>query len=340
MKRNLLIQSITGLGLTIILHAADFGTVPDPYTGNWSGTLTAGDRQEPLHATVVASKARFEVTLRSKPGPREKAIVVLTGNLEKDRLVLQPSAAAGETNTDAQWSGQADGNQFTGTIAGRETGTFSLNKVPFQPSATLGEKAPSGATVLFDGSSLEAWETRKEPAAPIQWIVKDTGALEVVSLRDGKKNKQDLKTKAVFGDYRLHLEFKLAHKPEASGQSRSNSGIFHLGIHETQILDSFGQYGRNNDCGGIYKFREPDSNAGYPAGLWQTYDIEVKAPRIDEGGKKTADARMTVRLNGVLVHDDVALPAAESKESAKGPIILQDHGNPVQFRNIWVVESD
>jgi hypothetical protein len=213
-----------------------------------------------------------------------------------------------------------------------------LKKVPFQPSETLGEKAPSGAVVLFDGGDLQAWEPRKQPEDAIQWKITDEGALEVVSHRDGKKVKQDLKTKELFGDYRLHLEFNLVHKPQSTGQGRSNSGIFHHGVYETQILDSFGLYGRNNDCGGIYKAREPDCNAGYPGGLWQTYDIEVKAPRFDDNGRKTAEARMTVRLNGILIHDDVAVSKG-GQEPARGPIILQDHGNPVRFRNIWAVKQ-
>jgi hypothetical protein len=163
--------------------------------------------------------------------------------------------------------------------------------------------------------------------------------LEVVSARAGKRHKQDLTTKVTFSDYHLHLEFKLTHKPEATGQARSNSGVIHLGLYETQILDSFGLYGRDDECGGIYKIREPDRNVGYPAGLWQTYDIDFTAPRFDAAGKKTADARMTVRLNGIPVHQDVAVPkpTAGGKETAQGPIVLQDHGNPVQFRNIWVM---
>jgi Domain of Unknown Function (DUF1080) len=206
----------------------------------------------------------------------------------------------------------------------------------------LGEKAAVGATILFDGTHLKAWESKQTPQDSIQWIITEAGALEVISQRDGKKTKQDLQTKDSFGDYRLHLEFKLAHKPEATGQGRSNSGIIHLGIYETQILDSFGLYGADNECGAIYKLREPDHNAGYPAGLWQTYDIKFKAPRFSPEGNKTTDARMTVRLNGIMIHNDVAVPkpTGGGKETARGSIVLQDHGNPVQFRNIWVVKFD
>lgn len=338
--------------LTVGLRAADFGTVPDPYVGNWSGTLSINGGNEPLHATVIAYKQRYEVTLRTTPDARKAALVVLNGRTQGDHLVLEPAlhpthsggpavAASGGATDEAraQWQGRANDHELTGTIAGRETGKFILQKIPFRPSATLGAEAPAGAEVLFAGNHLNAWEPRRVPGEPIQWLVTSSGALEVVSEAAGKRTKQDLKTKGSFGDYHLHVEFKLVHKPEATGQARSNSGVIHLGLYETQILDSFGLYGRDNECGGIYKIREPDSNAGYPAGLWQTYDIDFQAPRFDGAGTKTADARMTVRLNGILIHRDVAVPkpTAGGKEAARGPIVLQDHGNPVQFRNIWVV---
>ncbi len=338
--------------LTRILPAAEFGTVPDPYTGNWSGTVKSNAKESPVHATVIAYRNRYEVTFRAEPDPRKPAFVVFSGKVQMDKLVLEQDQSAKPTdatttqsempNKAKQWSGQAIGKELKGTIAGSETGTFSLQKIPFQPSPTLGEKAAVGAVILFDGTHLKAWESKQATKDSIQWIVTAAGALEVVSQRDGKKTKQDLRTKDDFGDYRLHLEFKLAHKPEATGQGRSNSGIIHLGVYETQILDSFGLYGRDNECGGIYKTREPDRNAGYPAGLWQTYDIAFKAPRFSSEGIKIADARMTVRLNGLLIHNDVAVPkpTGGGKETARGPIVLQDHGNPVQFRNIWVVKLD
>jgi hypothetical protein len=340
-----------GLSLVSILPAAEFGAVPDPYTGNWAGTLKSNAKEAPVHATVIAYKNRYEVTLRAEPDTRKPAIVVLNGTVQMDKLVLaqalNPDASGAlpvQQNEGAssavRWNGQAKGDEMTGTFAEGGTSAFSLKRIPFQPSPSLGDKAPIGALVLFDGKHLNAWESKTASADAIQWIVAKSGALEVVSQRDGKRNKQDLRTKEDFGDYRLHLEFKLAYKPEATGQGRSNSGVIHLGIYETQILDSFGLYGRGNECGGIYKTREPDRNVGYPAGLWQTYDIEFKAPRFSAEGKKTADARMSVRLNGVLIHNDVTVPnpTGSGKETARGPIVLQDHGNPVQFRNIWVVK--
>ncbi len=335
------------------LSAADFGTVPDPYVGNWSGTLSAHGREEPIHATIIAYKSRYEITLRTEPNPRKEALVILGGTIHANQLLLDPALSRPQSQgrvgsgrsaaaEGVRWQGQANSQDLTGTFAGPATGSFALKKIPLLPSPTLGAEAPAGAEVLLAGSNLNAWESRRASAEPIQWSITKSGALEVVSESAGIRNKQDLKTKGSFVDYRLHLEFKLAHKPEATGQGRSNSGVIHLGQYETQILDSFGLYGRDNDCGGIYKIREPDSNAAYPAGLWQTYDFDFTAPRFDAAGTKTADARITVRLNGILVHRDVAIPkpTAGGKETARGPIVLQDHGNPVQFRNIWVVRMN
>lgn len=338
-----------GLSLTLVLRAADFGTLPDPYTGNWAGTLKTDAKTQPVHATVIAYKNHYEVTFRAEADPRKAALMVFHGTARPDKMVLTAVPNPGPTPTAPSDGlspvtkpvrGQATDTTMTGNLTGGEPGEFSLKKVPFAPSPTLGEKAPAGAVSLFDGTRLDAWEAKQSPADAIQWRVTDSAALEVVSQREGKRYKQDLRTKDSFGDYRLHLEFKLAHKPEATGQGRSNSGILHHGVYETQILDSFGLYGRDNECGGIYKTREPDRNAGYPAGLWQTYDINFRAPRFSPEGIKTADARMTVRLNGLIIHPDVVVPqpTAGGKEAARGPIVLQDHGNPVQFRNIWVVQ--
>ncbi len=327
----------------------DFGTLPDPFSGRWEGVRQTTDKTAPLHATVIASKDGYEVTLRAIDDPRSEAIVHFNGTTDHDILHLAPTLSLDRSEViEVQdkgvlintllWSGVGQGERLTGTFRGGAVGQFELTKRAFVPSVTLGLAAPAGATVLFDGTDLAAWEDRRRPEEAIQWIITPGGGLEVVSHRDGKRNKQDLQSKEIFGDYRMHLEFKLAYKPAATGQGRSNSGIFHLGYYETQILDSFGLYGRDNECGGIYKTREPDSNAAYPAGLWQTYDIEVQAPRFNRQGKKTANARLTVRLNGVLVHDDVEVPkpTAGGQEGPTGPIVLQDHGNPVEFRNIWV----
>lgn len=335
------------------LTAADFGALPDPYTGNWEGTRSIEGRSEAYYATIIRYKQGYEVSFRSDPNPRTKPEVVVMATVEGGELVLPPTLGLErskvlEVQDDgvlvkaSVWQGQISDHRFSGTSRGSLNGPFSMERQAFEASPTLGEKAPSDAVVLFDGSNLDAWESSKAPGDEIQWLIGNDRLLEVVSKLDGQKRKQDIRTKALFRDYKLHLEFKLPYKPTATGQGRANSGIFHLGLYETQILDSFGLWGRDNECGGIYKIREPDSNEGYPPGLWQTYDIEMKAPRFDASGEKVANARITVFLNGKLIHDAVELPNStwggynKGKESSSGPIILQDHGNPVQYRNIWI----
>ncbi len=195
-------------------------------------------------------------------------------------------------------------------------------------SPSLGKKPPVGAVVLFDGSeeSLQQhWSGGK--------VTKD-GLLQ-----------QGVRSKDAFQDFTLHLEFRTPYKPTARGQQRGNSGVYYQGRYETQVLDSFGLEGKMNESGGIYSISHPSLNMCLPPLQWQTYDADFTAARFDASGKKTANARLTVRLNGVIVQQDVALPhattAAPIKEGPEpGPIYLQDHKNPVVYRNIWVLPRD
>ncbi len=195
-------------------------------------------------------------------------------------------------------------------------------------SPTLGATAPSDAVILFDGTeaSLSKWQSGAKRSAE-GWLMPG------VTTRD------------TFRDYTLHVEFQTPFMPKASGQARGNSGVYHQGRYETQILDSFGLEGKNNEAGGIYEVRDPDINMCLPPLSWQTYDVDFTAARFDASGKKISDARLTVRLNGVVVQNDVRVPkptraAPLPETSAAGPIYLQDHGNPVRFRNIWLVPRD
>jgi hypothetical protein len=162
-------------------------------------------------------------------------------------------------------------------------------------------------------------------------------------VENGLLPNSDITTKQKFGDYKLHLEFRTPYKPYARGQQRGNSGVYHQGRYETQVLDSFGLEGRQNECGGIYSIADSRINMCFPPLTWQTYDVDFTAARFNNSGKLKKPARMTIRLNGVVVHKDQELPKTTTAAPVKqitadpGPIFIQHHGNPVYYRNIWIV---
>ncbi|MEV0158324.1 family 16 glycoside hydrolase [Micromonospora sp. NPDC050686] len=195
---------------------------------------------------------------------------------------------------------------------------------------------PHGERItLFDGGELTEWQHTdgREP----EWTVAN-GAMTV---RNG-----DLRTVDAFGDFRLHVEFNLPlYPPDVTGQARANSGVYLQDRYEIQVLDSFGiDPPKTNDAAAIYTQKAPDVNAALPPETWQTYDITYRQARYDAAGRKVANPRVTVVWNGVTVHDDVEIlgPTGGSRPEgpATGAIRLQDHGNPVQYRDIWIEPLD
>ena len=198
--------------------------------------------------------------------------------------------------------------------------------------------APKGALVLFDGSDLSKWVNRKDGRSA-GWKVQG-GHVEVVP------GNGDILTRETFTDYQLHIEFWLPYMPEATGQGRANSGVYNQGRIEVQVLDSYGNPPRDNEIGGIYRVATPLRNAAKRPERWQSYDIAYRAPRIGSDGKQAEKGRITVLLNGVMIHNNAAfdaqtttagLPPEGNDYSKPGPILLQDHGNRVRYRNIWIL---
>ncbi len=212
------------------------------------------------------------------------------------------------------------------TLLGDDGAKLHLKKT-LRESPSLGQKPPPNAIVLFDGTGKDEWiGGRVDPKTKLLHT-------------DGK----DVRSKRKFNDYVLHLEFLLPYRPTARGQARGNSGLYQIDMYENQILDSFGLEGLDNECGGIYSIKHSLVNACLPPLSWQSYDVDFKNAKLSEG-KKTSNARITVKLNGILIHDGFEIPnktggARSEPEGTPGPIKLQGHNNPLQFRNIWIVEN-
>ena len=194
-------------------------------------------------------------------------------------------------------------------------------------SPTIDAKPPEGVVVLFG-----------KPGDEANWV-----GGKLVELSDGKFLNTGIKSKQAFGSFTAHVEFRLPWMPNSRGQGRGNSGVYLQDRYEVQVLDSFGLKGENNECGGVYTQYKPLVNMCYPPMVWQTYDIDFTQAEFDADGKKTKPARLTMLHNGVKIHANVELKGPTGggqPETAKpGPFQLQNHGDPIVYRNIWVVEK-
>ena len=251
--------------------------------------------------------------------------VLLGGGLPGDgwdgttRVVMDGHTEGGQARLKGEgWEGVISGGRLLGKGPDGKALKFSRT---VRKSPTLGAAPPAGAHVLFNGRDAGAWENGK---------VTEDGLLQV-----GTKSKES------FEDFRLHLEFRTPFMPAARGQGRGNSGMYLQDRYEVQILDSFGLEGLDNECGGIYRQSRPRVNMCFPPLSWQTYDVEFHAARFTAGGRKTSPATLTLRHNGVVIHDHLHLSEVtpgggkNREDFTPGPIQIQNHGNPVHVRNVW-----
>jgi len=289
-------------------------------------------------------QGEYTGSVKDKDGqPQKIGVQVVALGADEYRIVAYPGGLPGDG-----WDGKKEGRKIvtakaedgvlaatiddhtgrlengTITISHEEAGEVGVLEKVHRESPTLGARPPASAVVLYGG-----------PADAAQW--EGGKASDDGLLMPGAASKQE------FGDHSLHLEFRLPYMPQARGQGRGNSGCYVQGRYEVQMLDSFGLDGKDNECGGIYKASEPAVNMCYPPLSWQTYDIDFTAPKY-ENGKLEKKVRITVRHNGVVIHDDLELPGATpggrgGSKPESGPVFLQDHGNPVRYRNIWILEK-
>jgi hypothetical protein len=248
-------------------------------------------------------------------------------------FALAVAAAATFFTTQAQ---QQPTPQRTGPVT--EPPYESPKKEPaiVTPGATVGAP-PSDAIVLFDGKDLSGWKSQRD-GGEAKWTVKD-GYMEVAPRTGGIQSKYE------FGDCQLHVEWATPSVVKGEGQGRGNSGVFLLGHYEVQVLDSFeNKTYFHGQAGSIYKQWPPLVNAVRKPGEWQSYDIIFSGPRFNEIGLPTRRARITVLLNGVLIQNNVEIQGETSHDKAphyiviptKAGLALQDHGDLVRYRNIWV----
>jgi len=311
----------------------------DPFMGDWQGTwrLDDGSDSGPVVAQVIVLgdgkyRAKF-LDEFNEPVPAP-AIAKLEGQLKEGKVRFSGPGKSGDFEFTLQTV--LEGQKFAGTFQGQDfSGSFVMEKV-IRLSPTLGDKPPAGAVVLFDGKNFKKWKYSGNKPGPVKWKLVDK-AMEV------KRGTGSIITEKGFADVKLHLEFRTPFMPKARGQGRGNSGVYLQGRYEVQVLDSYGLEGRDNECGGIYGVGAPLVNMCAPPMQWQTYDITYRVPRFDSTGKKKSDALMTVIHNGVKIQDNrkvskatTAAPGGNKPE--RGGIYLQDHGNAVQYRNIWLVE--
>ena len=301
--------------LCVSAAAAALGGAPREFDvqGAYEGTWKAGAEEGTLEAMVVAqgnNTFKVHLTQLFKEEGKKPAKVMLDGKTEGDAVAFKGGG----------WSGAyADG-----AIAGKgaANATFQLKRV-IKKSPTFGAKPPEGAVVLFDGKNLDQWVGRRNQ--PPRWKILPDGTAQVQG--------GTITTKQRFGgNFKYHVEFKTAFRPDKRSQGRGNSGVFLPNGEEIQVLDSYGNdtY-KGGGCGGLYRYKDPDVFAHFPPGTWQTFDIEHVEQKPDAKGKKKV--RVTVLQNGVKIHDNVQL----RRDARQGNLRLQDHGNPVQYRNIWLL---
>ncbi len=196
----------------------------------------------------------------------------------------------------------------------------SLTKVR-RRSVFEGLPPPAYSIVLFDGADTRAFQNPRVVGGLLQ------AGTELLP---------------TYRNFQLHVEFLVPYMPESNSQARGNSGIYLQSRYELQILDTFGLEGKANECGGLYRQRAPDVNMAFPPLSWQTYDITFHSPIFDACGQKVCNARLTVLHNGITIHQNVEILTKTGAGKPEGPellpIKLQDHGNPVQFRNLWLRE--
>lgn len=306
----------------------------DLFMGEYEGTFHA-DRSQNTRATakvIAEGPGYYRVVLQAEP-------------LMPGEPTAQFEIYGVQQGTSVNLFGRANSAHWHGRIADErlvaDPGYYHMAidlKKTTRKSPAEGLQPPGNAVVLLPfapgkAPDASAWQGGK-------WKPQDDGSLQC------DPGKGSILTKQSFGDIKLHVEFWLPLMADSFGQGRANSGVIINNLYEVQVLDSFGLVPSAGDCGAIYDQARPRVNASLPPEQWQTYDIVFRAPRMKADGTVQEKARVTVELNGVKIQDNVAIegataghePGKPPANAATGPLQLQDHGNLVRYRNVWLVE--
>ena len=316
--------SLLALAMGPWAYAQNRGREPplNPVMGEFEGTFTpAAGQAVKAEAKVIADeKHKYQIFLLYPAADPKATRIELAGVGKYDTVGI----ASGD------WSGTISKNALTLTAKNGAKAEMTRTQ---RKSPTLGQKPPAGALVLLPFE--EGKPTNLDQWVKSQWICLPDGSILARAA--------DIMTKKEFGSFKLHVELRIPFMPAARGQGRGNSGVYIHGRYELQVLDSFGLPLTPYDCAGIYGIKAPDADAELPPGVWQTYDVTVKAPKFNAAGKQTKGIVITLFFNGVKVQDAVETKGvtggAWGKPAPTGPLRLQFHGNPVRFRNIWLVEE-
>lgn len=320
--RRLAFLFILSLGPMAAVFAA--APIEKAVQGLYEGTLKEASGQRKLDALVVAcGHETYKVFLREARANGQPFKMELEGKTEGDSVRF-----AGKSAT-SSWAATYSNGMINGSSG---QATVQLNRVVRRPP-TLGASPPAGAIVLLDGKNFDEMTKGRVRGAEQPWKTTGEGAIEVP--KGGMNSKRQFD-----GSFKLHVEFKIPLMPTARDQGRGNSGVYLPNGDEVQVLDSFGMTTyKGGGCGGLYAYKDPDtfdqfSLASLPPLEWQTYDIEYRVEKKD--GKPVGKPRVTVCHNGVKIHDNAVLNA----NARKGGFHFQDHGNPVEYRNIWVLPME
>jgi hypothetical protein len=306
----------------------------DLFMGEYAGSYHA-DRSQSTKATakvIAEGLGYYRVVLQAEPlTPGEPtAQFEIYGVQQGTRVNL-----FGRANT-AEWHGRLADDKLVADPGYYGMGAELTKTIRKSPAEGL--QPPSAAVVLLPFAPGKAPDTSAWKGG--SWKPQDDGSLQC------DPGKGSIMTRQSFGDMKLHLEFWLPLMADSFGQGRANSGVIINNLYEIQVLDSFGLVPSMGDCGSIYDQARPRVSASLPPERWQTYDINFRAPRMNPDGTVKEKARVTVELNGVKVQDNVAIEGATAGHEpgkppanvAAGPLQLQDHGNRVRYRNVWLVE--